>query len=1736
MIANGVTATVAAEIYGLAGPKPVNCADSVYVTARTKLDAQRTAWLATVSAILPGSSAVASQFSGPSGTAVNAPYVITQPDGFVVAVTPVDLAPAWGFGSGIAAAGIPAFDQVQINGSPSGCTLQDNAPSPSPISAGAYYFNQLSNARGLNGIRFTFSQPVQAFGAFFGDLETSYRGTTAFLRLLDANGTLVADLPISSTLGLSGGIGAEASCDQRNSPDAQVAAAGLAPGCGNGSTRWVGFVSATPIATAVVVVGDNDPLPNGQGRSEKLSVMGPTVVRVLGAAEVSIIKSAPTPVTVGVPFYYTLVVANPSSALATGIVVTDSAPAGLTFTAVNGAGCTLASNQVRCELDMLEAGMTAMIRVQATAQVTTPVINTAFVTAANDRDLQNNQATATVSALAAPPINYCAAPILVGGPPLVINEVLYRQDSATNDEWVELLSTTALPAGSQYYLSDDETGSSEFRLVFTVPTGGIPAATYLVLHRLVGVDDLDPTDGVLHLYGNGGALKLNDEGDNLTLYAGPNANGTVVDYMAYGNGSAIDPNLHWAEPHAPAGAARGQSIALRQNGHDSSSGNEWTLAGSNGTIGPATPGANNSTLAMCNVAIAKSGPTTVTVGVPFAYQLAVQNTTAVTITGVVITDSQPAGVVFSTISGSGCNLAGGSFTCTIGSLLPYASRTITVSAIANTAGTITNTAFTTALSDTLSSDNQASHTIHFQTLGAIGNFVYLDLNQNGVQDAGENQPIDGAPVTLYYPNGLVTTTQTVDGFYHFPHLPAGTYTVTVGTVPGYVRTSIATYVISLGAGQLYTMADFGFTYTPAQVRVAKAGTITATLNGLVHYTLTVTNASTTTPALAVVLTDTIPSGFTAVTFADQRCGWLAPQLLCQLGTIQPQGRVVITVTATAITAGDWTNRVVIGADNDSNPADNEATAQTTVFTPPPTVTATGTATLSPTSSSTATPTPLPTTTDTATATPTPIPSPTVTSTPTPSPTDTATASPTATLTATETATSTSTPSPTSTATDTPLPTVTATSTLTPTPSSTNTATSTVTDTATATETLTTTPSPTATATVAPLPTATTTTTPTATPAPTATETSTSLPTATPANTETTTPTATATDTATATVTSTATATLIPTATATVTATATMTETATPTPIATATETATPTASPTETATITPLPTATAPVTPTAVPTATETPSATALPTFTPLPTATVTATSTPSPTESSTVTPLPTATATHTATPNPTATDTVTTTETPTLTPLPTSTATVPPLPTVTATDTATATPSSTSTATRTATETPTESSTSTVTPPPTATATHTAPPSPTATDTVTPTSTSTPLPTHTATFTPSPTGTATPTSTATDTATATSTQTPVMTATPTATASLTHTATVTPLPTATDTATPMDTPTVTPTATATLSPTSSATYTPTSMETATSTSSPTATTTITPAQTPTATATKTATATATPTPTYTVTATSTTTPVPTGTATNTRLPTPSGTPTAVDTATVTPTATLAPTVTATPAPVPSATSTATVTPSRLPSATATATITPMPIPTVTATATVGPTATAVATATPLATATVASTSTPTATSPAPLPAADLVLRKSAPLTPLRPGELITYTLAYTNVGTVAAQQVVITETVPLHTSFIVTPSTPGWACPAGTSAGSVCYFVVGQVEPGRGDVVRYVVRLAQQLPPNTPINNAALIRSATGELEPRRENNRSNVTLWVNIPSALSEEREPTRRTNRLLLPLILR
>ena len=70
--------------------------------------------------------------------------------------------------------------------------------------------------------------------------------------------------------------------------------------------------------------------------------------------------------------------------------------------------------------------------------------------------------------------------------------------------------------------------------------------------------------------------------------------------------------------------------------------------------------------------------------------------------------------------------------------------------------------------------------------GQLGDFVWKDLNQNGIQDLGE-PGIPGVTVTLIKPSGFVVTATTdATGFYLFTGLAAGNYSVAVATPVGLV--------------------------------------------------------------------------------------------------------------------------------------------------------------------------------------------------------------------------------------------------------------------------------------------------------------------------------------------------------------------------------------------------------------------------------------------------------------------------------------------------------------------------------------------------------------------------------------------------------------------------------------------------------------------------------------------------------------------------------------------------------------------------------------------------------------------------------------------------------------------------------------------------------------------------------------------------------------------------------------
>jgi uncharacterized repeat protein (TIGR01451 family) len=123
------------------------------------------------------------------------------------------------------------------------------------------------------------------------------------------------------------------------------------------------------------------------------------------------------------------------------------------------------------------------------------------------------------------------------------------------------------------------------------------------------------------------------------------------------------------------------------------------------------------------------------------------------------------------------------------------------------------------------------------------------------------------------------------------------------------------------------------------------------------------------------------------------------------------------------------------------------------------------------------------------------------------------------------------------------------------------------------------------------------------------------------------------------------------------------------------------------------------------------------------------------------------------------------------------------------------------------------------------------------------------------------------------------------------------------------------------------------------------------------------------------------------------------------------------------------------------------------------------------------------------------------------------------PGAPIAYTLTYTNVGTIAATGVMITETVPLNTTFNRSSSMPTvWSCASGASAGMICTTSVGMVAGGGGTgSVRFVVTVNNQLPIGmTQITNTAVIGDdGTNGADPTPNNNIGSVTTPLN-PTAI--------------------
>jgi uncharacterized repeat protein (TIGR01451 family) len=143
-----------------------------------------------------------------------------------------------------------------------------------------------------------------------------------------------------------------------------------------------------------------------------------------------------------------------------------------------------------------------------------------------------------------------------------------------------------------------------------------------------------------------------------------------------------------------------------------------------------------------------------------------------------------------------------------------------------------------------------------------------------------------------------------------------------------------------------------------------------------------------------------------------------------------------------------------------------------------------------------------------------------------------------------------------------------------------------------------------------------------------------------------------------------------------------------------------------------------------------------------------------------------------------------------------------------------------------------------------------------------------------------------------------------------------------------------------------------------------------------------------------------------------------------------------------------------------------------------------------------------------------TGTDTTPVEAApDLVISKVAQVSVINAAGVLIYDLSYENVGTQDATGVVISETVPLETTFNAASSSAGWSCADASPQGTVCTYTVGAVGAGVGvQTIQFAVTVVDPLSAGTDeiVNTATIGDDGTNGPDPTPGDNTSTANTPV--------------------------
>ena len=429
---------------------------------------------------------------------------------------------------------------------------------------------------------------------------------------------LTNTLPANATFGIA--TSTQGSCSQTNG----TVTCGLGT-IDNGSNAVV-TVKVTPTAAAgggsislssSVTASEDDSNESNNTDTENTSVAAQ-------ADLTAVLSAAPDPVLVQDVMTYTVTVSNNGPSQATGVVLTDTLPAGVTFVSAipsQGTGCTHVAGTVTCNLGALDSGASGTITIQVTpsaAQAGTTITNTVSVTSAvADPDALNNGATKTSQVN---PKSDLSAGITDSPDPVTVGSAVTYLMTVTNlgpSEATGVVLTDTLPANVTFGAATPSQGAACTR-INTIVTCNLGAI------------------------GSGANATVTIEVTPVQA-----AGGTIITNTASVAAAVADPNA--------GNSSASQSTTVEPSGAP-------------------TPTAD--------LVLTKGGtPDTVTVGHTLTYFLTVTNNGTAQATGVVLTDPLPANLTYNSVSltQGTCVQSIGTVTCAIGTLDPGASTTVAIS-------------------------------------------------------------------------------------------------------------------------------------------------------------------------------------------------------------------------------------------------------------------------------------------------------------------------------------------------------------------------------------------------------------------------------------------------------------------------------------------------------------------------------------------------------------------------------------------------------------------------------------------------------------------------------------------------------------------------------------------------------------------------------------------------------------------------------------------------------------------------------------------------------------------------------------------------------------------------------------------------------------------------------------------------------------------------------------------------